>query len=70
MPEESEDEDTLFCRSLIPRLKRMPPQSKFYQTDFAEARPQPNFHKNSYRHQSADFQYAHSVNRQENASTS
>ena len=51
--EEPEDEDSLFCKSLVPRLKRLPSQSRafvrlqieqlLYQTEFTGPQTQPNF---------------------------
>ena len=76
---EPEDEDSLFCRSLVPRLKRLPSQSRafvrlqieqlLYQTEFTGSRTQPNFPQNGYGH-STDYPYTHGVNREENPPTS
>ena len=76
--EEPEDEDSLFCRSLVPRLKRLPSQSRafvrlqieqlLYQTEFTKSRTQPNFPQNGYGH--SDYPYTHSVNHEENPPTS
>ena len=51
--EEPEEENSLFCRSLVPRLKRLPSQSRafvrlqieqlLYQTEFTGPQTQPNF---------------------------
>lgn len=77
--EEQEDEDSLFCRSLVPRLKRLPPQSRtfvrlqieqlLYQTEFTGVQPQQNFPQNG-RGQSADYPFTHGVNREENSMNS
>ncbi|XP_068722407.1 uncharacterized protein [Montipora capricornis] len=77
--EDLEDEDSLFCRSLVPRLKRLPSQRRaflrleieqlLYQTEFTGSRTQPNFPQNGYGH-STDYPYTHGVNREENPSTS
>ena len=74
---EDEDEDSLFCRSLVPRLKRLPSQSRafirlqieqlLYQTEFTGPRTQPNFPQ-GYGH--SDYSYTHGVNREENSPTS
>lgn len=77
--EEQEDEDSLFCRSLVPRLKRLPPQSRtfvrlqieqlLYQTEFTGVQPQQNFPQNG-RGQSANYPFTHGVNREENSMNS
>ena len=73
--EEPDDEDSLFCRSLVPRLKRLPSQRRafvrlqieqlLYQTEFTGSRTQPNFLQNGYGH-STDYPYTHEANREEN----
>ena len=64
--EEPEDEDSLFCRSLVPWLKRLPSQSKafirlqieqlLYQTRFTGPRTQPNFRDGGCGH--SDFPWS------------
>ena len=73
--EELEDEDSLFCRSLVPRLKRLPSQRRafvrlqieqlLYQTEFTGSRTRPYFLQNGYGH-STDYPYTHDANREEN----
>ena len=72
--EEREDEDSLFCRNLVPRLKRLPSQSRafirlqieqlLYQTQFTGPRTSRNFPQNGYGH--SNYPYTHGVNREEN----
>lgn len=74
---EDEDEDSLICRSLVPRLKRLPSQSRalirlqieqlLYQTEFTGPTTQPNFPQGGYGH--SDYPYTHGVNREENSPT-
>lgn len=69
---EPKDEDSLFCRSLVPRLKRLPSQSRaflsiqiqhlLYETGFLGPRTQPNFPQGGYGH--SDYSYTHGVNRE------
>jgi len=76
--EEPEDEDSLFCRSLVPRLKRLPSQSRafirlqiehlLYQTEFTGPQTQPNFPQGGYGH--SDYSHTPGVNREENPQTS
>jgi len=76
--EEPEDEDSLFCRSLVPRLKRLPSHSRafirlqidhlLYEIEFTGPQTQPNFPQGGYGH--SDYSHTHGVNREENPQTS